>query len=266
MDTGFTILFHSSKTMRASSEASLSAYSKPPLLHEAHEIASYMKSLDSEAVASAMKISLPLAEKTHTLIQGWKEKNNTLPAIDAFLGDMYSGLQAYTFSSADRAYAHEHFYILSGLYGVVRALDCIHPYRLEMGYKLPDEPYRSLYGYWGDRVANILPKQRVFLNLSVAEYTKAVFPYLKDARIITPLFLTIKEGDVKPKSVTVHSKIARGAFAHWVITQRITSAEDLVKFDSLGYHYNQTLSTPSQPVYVTKKFQGLGLSVRQSKS
>ncbi len=265
MDTGFTILFHSSKTMRVSSEASLSSYSRPPLLREANEIATYMKSLDSADIASAMKISLPLAEKTHALVQSWKEKNHTLPAIDAFLGDMYSGLQAGSFTSGDRAYAQEHFYILSGLYGVVRALDCIHPYRLEMGYKLPGEPYSSLYKHWGDRIAKTLPQQRVFLNLSVPEYTKTVFPHLKDAQIITPLFLTIKEGDAKPKPVTVHSKIARGAFAHWVITQRVTSPEDLPKFDGLGYHYNPTLSTPSQPVYVTKKFQGLGLSVRQSK-
>ncbi len=261
----FTILFHSSKTMRASSESSLRNYSAPPLLNVASEIASYLKGLEAEQIEQTMKVSPVLAEKTHAIFQNWQAKHSTLPAIDAFLGDMYSGLQSKTFKAADRDYAQKCFFILSGLYGVMRALDGVHPYRLEMGYRLPDAPYSNLYSFWGSRIADALPKNRPILNLSVNEYTKAVFPHLKDTRIITPLFLTVKKGDSKPKAVVIHSKIARGAFAHWVIKERIETEEDLKSFSDLGYHYNPTLSTSSQPVYVTKNFQGLGLSVRLTK-
>ncbi len=261
MSTGFTILFHSSKTMRASSEVSLKAYSAPPLLEKAQEIAGYMQTLDPSQLMQAMKLSPVLAEKTHSAWQSWQERKYTLPAIDAFQGDMYSGLQSRLFRDNDREYAQGHLFILSGLYGVVRALDNIHPYRLEMAYRMPDAPYDNLYSYWDSSITGVIPTGRPILNLSVQEYTKTVLPYTKD-RVITPLFLTIKSGDTKPRPVVVHSKIARGAFARWVVMNRVESEEDLRNFSELGYHYNATLSTPSQPVYVTKKFQGIGLSVR----
>ncbi|UTX51018.1 YaaA family protein [Candidatus Saccharibacteria bacterium TM7i] len=249
--------------MRTSSEASLRTYSEPPLLTRAVELVSHLRKLSGEELSGGMKISPALAEKTQTLFGEWQERRSTLPAIDAFLGDMYSGLQARTFTTEDRQYAHECFYILSGLYGVARALDNVHPYRLEMGYRLPAAPIQNLYEYWGGAIAAQLPKNRIILNLSVPEYTKAVLPYMDGAQVITPVFLTVKDG--KPQPVVIHSKIARGAFAHWVIVNRIESPEKLQAFDNLGYHYNATLSTPSQPVYVTRKFQGLGMSVRLTK-
>lgn len=261
MKTGFTILFHSSKTMRSSSEASLNTYSAPPLLDTAVSVAQYMQTLTPEQIAAAMKVSPALAQKTHAVWQSWQEKRYTLPAIDAFQGDMYSGLQAQTFSESDRSYAQEHFLILSGLYGVVRALDNVHPYRLEMGYRFTDDPFKSMYDFWGATVVNTLPSGRPILNLSVPEYTKTILPALTD-KVISPLFLTFTPGDSKPRSVVVHAKIARGAFARWVIKNRIETSDQLKEFSELGYHYNETLSTPTQPVYVTKKFQGLGLSVR----
>lgn len=210
-----------------------------------------------------MKVSPALAEKTQALLGEWQERRFTLPAIDAFLGDMYSGLQAQTFTESDRAYAQRHLFILSGLYGVVRALDNISPYRLEMGYKLAVESQPNLYGYWGDAIAKQVPGNGPILNLSVQEYTKAILPYLSGRHVITPVFLTVKDG--KPQAVVVHAKIARGAFARWVITNKVEDTAELEQFQELGYRYNQTLSTASQPVYVAKEFQGLGMSVRLSK-
>lgn len=263
MQSGFTILFHSSKTMRASSESSLRHYNAPLLLGEASELMKHLQRQTPADLARVMKISQPLAEKTHTLLKDWQPRHSTLPAIDAFLGDMYSGLQAHTLNESDRTYAHAHFFILSGLYGVVRALDNISPYRLEMGYRLAVGGKSNLYEYWGDSIAKQIPKGTKILNLSVQEYTKAVLPYLSGRTIVTPVFLTIKDG--KPQAVVVHAKIARGAFARWVIANRIEDTAQLRDFQDIGYKYNETLSTASQPVYVAKEFQGLGLSVRLSK-
>jgi cytoplasmic iron level regulating protein YaaA (DUF328/UPF0246 family) len=210
-----------------------------------------------------MKISGAMAAKVHRLMANWDNApTQTLPAINAFIGDIYSGLQVQSFSDADRQYANDCLYILSGIYGVLRALDAVQPYRLEMGYRLPDEPYRNLYKFWGDRIANALPSSRTIINLSAVEYTKAVFPHLSNPHIITPKFLTVSPRTSEPTFVTVHAKVARGAFAHWLIKNRIESIEDFTDFNELNYRYELQLSTPDEPVYVCKEFGGIGMSVR----
>jgi len=225
-----------------------------------------------------MNISDDMAIKTLELVQKWDTSNPTLPALDIFLGDIYSGLQAQTFSEQDRQYANKHLFILSGLYGVLRALDKVQPYRLEMGYKLPgnvhdpSQPnFISLYDFWGDNIARQLPKNQPIINLSAKEYTKAVFPHfknidgLKDVQIITPKFLTLSPKTNEPTFVTVHAKIARGAYARWLIQNRIEDINKLKEFNDLGYEYNEVLSKSEEPVFVAKEFKGLGLSIRLTK-
>lgn len=222
-----------------------------------------------------MLLSPVMAAKTHVLLQNYNPTNPTLPAINAFLGDIYSGLQVQSFTKEDRDYANSHLFILSGLYGVLRALDAIQPYRLEMGYKLPGNVHNtsqpnitSLYQFWGDKIAQQLPKNQDIINLSAVEYTKAIFPHcktidgLKNVRIITPKFLTVSPKTGEPTFVTVHAKIARGAFARWLIQHRVETPAGLQEFSELGYTYNAALSTPEQPVFVAKEFKGIGLSVR----
>lgn len=274
----FTILLHSSKTTRPLAEASLNAPKQQPALHkQAEELATYLKSLSPVHIEKIMKISAHMAQKTYDLIQSWSVDNPTLPAIDLFLGDIYSGLQALSFTESDREYANNHLFILSGLYGVVRALDEIQPYRLEMGYKLIGNNHNasqpditSLYTYWGNAIANQLPNNQPIINLSAVEYTKAIFPHfktiegLKDATVITPKFLTISTKTNEPTFVTVHTKIARGAFARWLIQNRIEAIEELKSFEELGYAYSEKDSTPNEPVFIAKEFKGLGLSVRLS--
>lgn len=258
----FTILLHSSKTMRHASSLA-NTYQPPALLKSANELHTYMQTLTEEQLASSMKLSAKKATETHALIQRWSfEKSEQLPAIDAFLGDIYSGLQTQTLSEEDRKRANQSLFILSGLYGLLRALDSIYPYRLEMGYRLPDEPYKSLYSFWGNTIANELPKDRTIINLSAVEYTKAIFPYLANQRTISPRFLTIDLKSGEPKFVVVHAKIARGAFAHWLITHDIQSEESLQIFNELQYRYSKELSTPDEPVFICESFGGIGLSVR----
>lgn len=236
---------------------------QPALVPQASQLATYLQSLSAEQIAKSMHISGALAVKTKQMLAEWttSPKKQSL-AIDSFIGDIYSGLQAATLSQDDRQYANQTLCILSGLYGILRPLDAICPYRLEMGYKLPDEPYRNLYKYWGDRIASTLPEQGSIINLTAIEYAKTVTPFVDASCVVTPKFMTINPKTGEPGFVVVHAKIARGAFAHWLIKNRAHDSTDLTAFNDLGYTYNKELSTPAEPVFVCKTFGGLGLSVR----
>lgn len=238
------------------------AYQKPALLEKAVELADYAKTMSVSDIASCMQLSAPMAKKTKLLIDAWSNhQSGSRPVIDAFLGDIYSGLQVQSFTAADRTYANDHLVILSGLYGALRALDSVHPYRLEMGYKLT-KPHENLYDFWGTAIADSLPTSSTIVNLSAVEYTKAVLPYIKNTPVIAPKFMTVSPKTGQPTFVTVHAKIARGAFANWLIKNRINDAADLITFNELGYRYSREESQPGQPAFICSTFGGLGLSVR----
>jgi cytoplasmic iron level regulating protein YaaA (DUF328/UPF0246 family) len=256
------ILLHSSKTMKTPHNLG-GHVQQPELLNRAKELATYLKTISPSQLAKAMQISPQLAEKTGETIASW----DTAPehqslAIDSFVGDIYSGLQASQLDTADRVYANQNLRILSGLYGTLKPLDAICPYRLEMGYRLPDVPYQNLYGFWGDSIAKTLPEKGWIINLTAVEYAKTVTPFVDNHRIITPRFLTFNPQTKQATFVVVHAKVARGAFAHWMIKHRITNINDLHAFNDLGYSYDPTLSTASEPAFVCHEFGGLGLSVR----
>lgn len=238
-------------------------YSEPRFLSQARELAVYLRTLSLEDIARVMKLSEKKAAETKELIDAWStDPARSLPAIDAFIGDIYSGLQVQTLSEADRAYAHEHLVVLSGLYGGLRALDSVAPYRLEMGYRLTKEPYRNLYAFWGDTISQLVSSSTAcVINLSALEYTKALLPYL-EVPVIAPKFMTVSPKTGEPTFVVVHAKIARGAFARWLLVNRVDDIAQLPDFTDLGYEYSAALSTPEEPVFVCQKFGGLGLSVR----
>ena len=254
------ILLHSSKTMRHE-PAEYAPLDTPRFLPEAIKLADTWKAAPTKIIATRMKLSPAKITETQQLFGNWSATpQHPIPTIDAFKGDIYSGLQVPSWTEADRRYAHAHLLILSGLYGALRACDGIAPYRLEMGYKLPDGT--SMYKFWGDTLAQALPANTsVIINLSAVEYTKALLPHVS-ARVITPKFLTISPKTGEPTFVTVHAKIARGAFARWLIVRKIEDTSQLPTFAELGYRYNAALSSPEQPVFVCETFAGLGLSVR----
>lgn len=254
------ILLHSSKTMRVPDHRR-APLGVPHLLAQAKELAEIWRGASPANIQSLMKVSDKKAVEVANLYSTWSSDIDTqVPAIDAFTGDIYSGLQVQTWSDEDRAYAHQHLLILSGLYGGLRACDGVMPYRLEMGYKLPDG--RNMYQFWGDSVASLFPPDTDYiLNLSAVEYTKALLPYT-NLPVITPKFLTISPKTGQPTFVTVHTKIARGAFARWMIQNRIEDVAWSKDFAELGYKYDATASTSEQPVFVCEEFGGLGLSVR----
>jgi cytoplasmic iron level regulating protein YaaA (DUF328/UPF0246 family) len=256
------ILIHSSKSMRASAQITKVSRS-PLLLDKACELDAYLKTLPVEQLEKSMHISATLALATHSLIASWNsETADQTPAIDCFIGDIYSGLRANGLSENDRRYADQTLRILSGLYGLLRPLDGIRPYRLEMGYAFPDIHFKNLYAFWGDAIAKLLPSSGIIVNVSSVEYTKVVLPFIDSARVITPNFLTINPQTGEPVFMAVHAKIARGAFARWLITTRITDPHEFHRFDHLGYRYSKQMSTLKQPTFICKTFEGKGLSIR----
>lgn len=258
------ILLHSSKTM--TSKTSHEALHAPQLLEKTKKLATYIQSLSAAQLAKVMKLSPALAQKTKAIFNNWTATPTPKsPAIDSFIGDIYSGLQAPTFTTADREYADQHLRILSGLYGILRPLDGISPYRLEMGYKLPDQPFNNLYQYWDKSVADTLPTTVPIINLASDEFSDVLTPYVEKSRLIAPRFLSINSKTKEPTFVVVHAKIARGAYAHWMIKNRIEKIDQLNGFDELGYQFNSKLSTPAIPTFVCQEFGGKGLSMKKQK-
>lgn len=248
------ILIHSSKTMRvpAVHERPLA---QPHFLADARQLVGELRAATPEKLIAYMKISPTKAAEVAKLYTQWTaDPKRQSPAIDTFVGNIYSGLQVQEWSVRDRQYAHKHLLILSGLYGALRACDGIVPYRLEMSNKLTSG--ESMYHYWGSRITRALPADTsCIISLSAIEYTKTVLPFI-DTPVITPKFLTISEKTGKPSFVTVHSKIACGAFASWLIRHRISDLRDLTRFNELGYKYVAEFSTFEQPVYITKHSVG----------
>ena len=233
----------------------------PLFQDEAEQLAKLWRRTSAKDIQRLMQVSSAKSAEVKQRYASWStESEAQLPAIDAFRGDIYSGLQVATWQEADRTYAQEHLLILSGLYGALWACDGIRPYRLEMGYRLPNG--KSMYDFWGNKLAQaITPETTHIVNLSAVEYTKALLPCVKQ-EVITPKFMTISPKNGEPTFVTVHAKIARGAFARWMITNRIDDVDRLREFAELEYRYDAELSTPEQPVFVCKTFKGIGLSVR----
>lgn len=256
------ILLHTSKTMRRVA-GQKEPLREPALIEKTKRLAGYVSTLTPKQLASAMHISAVLAQKTHHMLAGWDANPaRQSPTIDSFIGDIYSGLRADTLTQEDRDYADAHLRILSGLYGILRPYDGISPYRLEMGYTLPSAPYKNLYVFWGEDIAKTLPQEGIVVNLASVEYSRTVTQYIRPDRIVAPKFLTKDQKSGEPTFVVVHAKIARGAFARWLITSRTTDPSRFQEFADIGYRFSQALSTPQEPVYVCEQFEGKGLSMR----
>ena len=254
------ILLHSYKTMKPHSPAGFNL-SKPELSSGAKEIADYLKTLSAKDIKDTMKLSDKLAEEVKNIVEMWG-KDDSGAAMFTFRGDIYSGLQVDSFDKKDIEFAQKHLLILSGLYGILKPLDEVYPYRLEMGYKLPDKKYNSLYEYWGDKLSSLLNPNEKVINLTSLEYGKMIIPKLEKSNVVAPIFYTYNSYTRKNTTVAVHSKIARGAFAHWLIKNRADDKTDITKFNEVGYSYEPSLSSPSSPTFVCKEFGGKGLSVR----
>lgn len=176
------------------------------------------------------------------------------PAAFAFAGDTYQGLEATSLDEDEIVWAQDHLRILSGLYGLLKPLDAIEPYRLEMGSRLKTKRGKSLYDYWGDTLSNALNEQaasvgsEVLVNCASQEYFGAVDVDALKLRVVTPIFMELKDG--APKVISFFAKRARGAMARHIIQNRLTSPDALRDFDSGGYKFDPKSSTEDKPVFL----------------
>jgi len=230
-------------------------YTQPRFLENARELIDELKALEPHQVSSLMGISEPLGELNAQRYQEWHTPftpDNARPCVLAFKGDVYEGMAPQTFSDKDFDFAQEHLRILSGLYGVLRPLDLMQPYRLEMGTKFENRRGKDLYAFWKETITNSLKKELqaddgVLLNLASNEYFKAVDHKNLNARIITPQFKDWKNGQYK--MISFYAKKARGMMAAYVIQNKLTNPEDVQNFDTDGYAFNEELSSGDNWVF-----------------
>jgi hypothetical protein len=211
-------------------------------------------------IAELMKLSMKLAELNFDRYEAFEPKctkENAKQAILAFKGDVYQGLDAESFTAADFKFAQQHLRVLSGLYGLLRPLDLMQPYRLEMGTKLVTDRGRNLYEFWGDIITDGLNKQLgkiksgTLVNLASNEYFKSVKPKNIAGEIITPQFKEYKNGDYK--MIGIYAKRARGLMARYIIQNQLTRPEALKDFSEEGYSFNKKLSAGNSLVFTRKQ-------------
>ena len=215
------------------------------------------RGLDPDGIRALMGVSEQIAHLNHERFMNWQSEsnsNNAKQAVLAFKGDVYTGLQAETLSEDDLDFAQTRLRILSGLYGLLRPLDLMQPYRLEMGLKFANQRGKNLYEFWGEQLTDTLnadlvsAKTDVLINLASNEYFKAVKPKLLNADIITPQFKDLKNGQYK--MISFFAKKARGVMARYIIDNRITEPEALKSFSEAGYYYSDAQSQGDQWVFL----------------
>lgn len=253
-------LLSPAKTLDFETRPATRKRSEPRLLDEAEALVAVMRSRSPEEVAELMDLSEDLARLNveryaeFSVPHTWR---NARPAVLAFAGDVYQGLAAPTrFDERDFTEAQKTVRILSGLYGVLRPLDLVQPYRLEMGVRLRTERGTSLYDWWGDRVTRLLaedleasPGAPVVVDLASQEYARVVRPDLLGARVVTPRF---EDADAsgRHRVVSFFAKRARGMMAGWMVQHRVRTAAALKGFDEGGYRWSRERSTPDEPVFL----------------
>ena len=226
---------------------------RPAFQAQADELAKVAQGLSVDDLQKLMKISENLAKLNRDRFSDFGEMQDK-PAALAFAGDTYQGLEAASLDDDEMMWAQDHFRILSGLYGLLRPLDAIQPYRLEMGSRLKTAKGKTLYDYWGDTIARALNEQahaikaEVLVNCASQEYFGAVDLNALNLRVVTPVFMEEKPGG--PKIVSFYAKRARGAMARYIIQRRLTEPEALTEFDTGGYRYVPDISEPDKPVFV----------------
>ena len=229
------------------------ATTDPQFADDAKALARTARGLTQKDLQKLMGISETLAKLNADRFKSFGTME-TKPAALAFAGDTYTGLEAASLDPDELDYAQDHLRILSGLYGLLRPRDAIEPYRLEMGSRLKTRRGKSLYDYWGDRIAKALNDQAetlgtdTLVNCASQEYFGAVKPGALNLRVVTPVFMEEKPDG--PKIVSFFAKQARGAMARFILQRRLTDPDSLTGFDSGGYRHRPDLSEPGKPVFV----------------
>ena len=235
-----------------------SNHTAPQFLSQSSKLIKTLKEKEPKDIASLMGLSDKLATLNFDRYQSWKASkvvsNNTKPSMLVFKGDVYQGLDAENFNSNQLRFAQKHLRILSGLYGILRPMDVIKPYRLEMGTKLQTSKGKNLYEFWGSAIQeNVLDdlgsqKSDLLINLASKEYFSVLGKMPDYVNVISPVFKDYKNG--KHKIISFYAKRARGLMAKWIIQQKIKDFEKLSDFNLDGYYYSEKESTLTEPVFL----------------
>ncbi len=238
----------------------LNKHSVPAFLNQSSKLIKLLQKKEPKDIASLMGLSDKLATLNYDRYQSWTASktvsNDSKPSMLVFKGDVYQGLQAESLSKSDLNFAQKHLRILSGLYGILKPLDLMKPYRLEMGTKLETSEGNSLYKFWGDKIQkNVLSelkdmKSDLIVNLASKEYFTVLGKMPEDINLVTPTFKDYKNGNYK--IISFYAKKARGLMARWIIKNKIRNFEDLVDFNLDGYSFSKKESTVTTPVFLRK--------------
>ena len=248
-------LISPAKTLDLDSALPTTNKTEPTFLDQAQTLIETIRPYSPADIASLMKLSDKLATLNVERYQAWQKSHNaenSRPAMFTFMGDVYTGLDAYSLSSEQIDYAQSHLRILSGLYGLLKPLDLMQPYRLEMGTKLSNPEGDNLYHFWKDTIAPALNAEleegELLVNLASTEYFKAVDKKAIKNTIVTPNFLDEKNGQYKV--ISFYAKKARGLMVRYLIESGAESIDDIKGFNLAGYRYDADRSMPLEPVFI----------------
>jgi len=249
------IVISPSKTLDFSANA-FHTHSIPRQLSQSQQLIDTVAQLSPEELGTLMKISEKLSHLNWQRYQDFQQPfnlDNAKQALLAFKGDVYGGIDSDNYSPDDFEFAQKHLRILSGLYGALRPLDLIQPYRLEMGTRLENEQGRNLYAFWGEQVTELLNKDfkndptPLLINLASNEYYKVIKAKALHCKILTLAFKENKNGIYK--TIGIHAKRARGLMTNFIIKNHLIEAEQIKAFNLENYIYNETLSTEKEWVF-----------------
>lgn len=250
------IVVSPAKTLDYESDLPSVRATQPRLLEHSAELVARARRLSPADLSSLMKVSDRIAHLNVERFAQWSppfDKHNARPALFAFKGDVYTGLDVTRFSAGDLKVAQQRLRILSGLYGVLRPLDLMQPYRLEMGIRLDTPRGDNLYQFWGETITARLSKDmkaagsQALVNLASNEYFKSVHPKELPGPVIEPVFQDQKNGQYKV--ISFYAKKARGLMAAWIIQKGIDTPAALKKFKEAGYHFDKEASSEQKPVF-----------------
>lgn len=241
------------KTLNLDKQELVSEYTLPVFIKDSERLVTVLKKYSVKKLSELMKINSKLAQLNYERYQEWNPHFNTENAKQALLsfkGDVFTGIGAETFSKEDFNFAQQNLAILSGLYGLLKPLDLMQAYRLEMGTPLKTRKWKNLYDFWGDKISilvNEMLEGDVLINLASNEYYKAINKDLLKGSIITPTFKENRNGTYK--FVHIFGKKARGLMTRFIIQNKITDPNEIKLFDLEGYYYNDRLSTEFEWVF-----------------
>jgi len=251
------ILLSPAKTLDYSID-SKSNHTAPQFLNQSSKLIKILRQKEPKDIASLMGLSDKLASLNFDRYQSWKASktlsDDAKPSVLVFKGDVYQGLSADTFNTKQLKFSQKHLRILSGLYGILKPMDLIKPYRLEMGTKLVTDKGKNLYEFWGNaiqkNIINELDEQKsdLVINLAYKEYFSVIGKMPEYLNVVSPAFKDFKNG--KYKIISFYAKRARGLMARWIIENNIKDFERLSEFNVDGYYYSSKESSVNEPVFL----------------